>query len=105
MLSSDFLNCKEMQKLDIKPGLEGCGAIMFIFKYLVDRRNGLGSYISIPSLARSMGKNKKFLLDIVNNYGLFCSPKDTDIFYSPYLRTSLGLPEQPTDEEIKKSEE
>ena len=105
MLSSNFLSSEEMQKLDINHRLEGRGAIMFIFEYLVDRTNGLGSYISVPSLARSMGKNKKFLLDIVNNYGLFCSPKDTDIFYSPYLRTSLGLPEQPTDEEIKKSEE
>ncbi len=100
MLSSKFLDSEEMQKLDIKHGLEGCGAIMFIFKYLVDRRNGLGSYISIPSLARSMGKNKKFLLDIVNNYGLFCSPKDTDIFYSPYLRTTIGLSEHPSEEEI-----
>ena len=53
MLSSKFLDSEEMQKLDIKHGLEGCGAIMFIFKYLVDRRNGLGSYISIPSLART----------------------------------------------------
>jgi hypothetical protein len=80
MLSSKFLNSEEMQKLDIKHGLEGCGAIMFIFEYLVDRTNGLGSYISVPSLARSMGKNKKFLLDIINNYGLFCSPKDTIFF-------------------------
>jgi hypothetical protein len=101
MLSSNFLNCEEMQKLDIKHGLEGRGAIMFIFEYLVDRTNGLGSYISVPSLARSMGKNKKFLLDIINNYGLFCSPKDTDIFYSPYLRTTIGLPEHPSEEEIK----
>ena len=101
MLSSNFLNSEEMQKLDINHRLEGRGAIMFIFEYLVDRRNGLGSYISIPSLARSMGKNKKFLLDIINNYGLFCSPKDNDIFYSPYLRTTLGLPEHPSDEEIK----
>ena len=101
MLSSNFLNSEEMQKLDINHRLEGRGAIMFIFEYLVDRRNGLGSYISIPSLARSMGKNKKFLLDIINNYGLFCSPKDNDIFYSPYLRISLGLPEHPSDDEIK----
>ena len=101
MLSSNFLNSEEMQKLDINHRLEGRGAIMFIFEYLVDRRNGLGSYISIPSLARAMGKNKKFLLEIINNYGLFCSPKDTDIFYSPYLRTTLGLPEHPSDEEIK----
>ena len=101
MLSSNFLNSEEMQKLDINHRLEGRGAIMFIFEYLVDRRNGLGSYISIPSLARSMGKNKKFLLDIINNYGLFCSPKDNDIFYSPYLRTTLGLPEHPSDDEIK----
>ena len=101
MLSSNFLNSEEMQKLDINHRLEGRGAIMFIFEYLVDRRNGLGSYISIPSLARSMGKNKKFLLDIINNYGLFCSPKDNDIFYSPYLRVSLGLPEHPSDDEIK----
>ena len=101
MLSSDFLNSEEIQKLDINHRLEGRGAIMFIFEYLVDRRNGLGSYISIPSLARSMGKNKKFLLDIINNYGLFLSPKDSDIFYSPYLRTTLGLPEHPSDEEIK----
>jgi len=100
MLSSKFLNSEEMQKLDIKHGLEGRGAIMFIFEYLVDRRNGLGSYISVPSLARSMGKNKKFLLDIINNYGLFCSPKDTDIFYSPYLRTTIGLSEHPSEEEI-----
>ena len=100
MLSSKFLNSEEMQKLDIKHGLEGCGAIMFIFEYLVDRTNGLGSYISVPSLARSMGKNKKFLLDIINNYGLFCSPKDTDIFYSPYLRTTIGLSEHPSEEEI-----
>ena len=101
MLSSNFLNSEEMQKLDINHRLEGRGAIMFIFEYLVDRRNGLGSYISVPSLARSMGKNKKFLLDIINNYGLFCSPKDNDIFYSPYLRISLGLPEHPSDDEIK----
>ena len=101
MLSSNFLNSEEMQKLDINHRLEGRGAIMFIFEYLVDRRNGLGSYISIPSLARSMGKNKKFLLEIINNYGLFCSPKDNDIFYSPYLRTTLGLPEHPSDDEIK----
>src|SRR5574344_1095624 len=101
MLSSNFLNSEEMQKLDINHRLEGRGAIMFIFEYLVDRRNGLGSYISIPSLARSMGKNKKFLLDIINNYGLFCSPKDNDIFYSPYIRTTLGLPEHPSDDEIK----
>ncbi|BCS86147.1 hypothetical protein prwr041_20400 [Prevotella herbatica] len=101
MLSSNFLNSEEMQKLDINHRLEGRGAIMFIFEYLVDRRNGLGSYISIPSLARAMGKNKKFLLEIINNYGLFCSPKDTDIFYSPYLRTTLGLPEHPSDDEIK----
>ena len=101
MLSSNFLNSEEMQKLDINHRLEGRGAIMFIFEYLVDRRNGLGSYISVPSLARSMGKNKKFLLDIINNYGLFCSPKDNDIFYSPYLRTTLGLPEHPSDDEIK----
>ncbi len=90
-----------MQKLDINHRLEGRGAIMFIFEYLVDRRNGLGSHISIPSLARAMGKNKKFLLEIINNYGLFCSPKDTDIFYSPYLRTSLGLSETPSNKEIK----
>ncbi|BCS84450.1 hypothetical protein prwr041_03430 [Prevotella herbatica] len=101
MLSSNFLNSEEMQKLDINHRLEGRGAIMFIFEYLVDRRNGLGSYISIPSLARAMGKNKKFLLEIINNYGLFCSPKDTDIFYSPYLRSTLGLPEHPSDDEIK----
>jgi hypothetical protein len=101
MLSSDFLNSEEIQKLDINHRLEGRGAIMFIFEYLIDRRNGLGSYISIPSLARSMGKNKKFLLDIINNYGLFLSPKDSDIFYSPYLRTTLGLPEHPSDEEIQ----
>ena len=101
MLSSNFLNSEEMQKLDINHRLEGRGAIMFIFEYLVDRRNGLGSYISVPSLARSMGKNKKFLLDIINNYGLFCSPKDNDIFYSPYLRITLGLPEHPSDDEIK----
>jgi hypothetical protein len=101
ILSSNFLNSEEMQKLDINHRLEGRGAIMFIFEYLVDRKNGLGSYISVPSLARAMGKNKKFLLEIINNYGLFCSPKDTDIFYSPYLRTTLGLPEHPSDEEIK----
>ena len=105
MLSSDFLHCREMQKLDIKHGLKGRGAIMFIFEYLSNCNNGLGTYASIPSLAKSIGIDNEFLLDIVNNYGLFCSPKDTDIFYSPYLRTSLGLPEQPTDEEIKKSEE
>ena len=34
MLSSDFLNCKETQKLDLKHGLKGRGAIMFIFEYL-----------------------------------------------------------------------
>ena len=101
ILSSNFLNSEEMQKLDINHRLEGRGAIMFIFEYLVDRKNGLGSYISIPSLARAMGKNKKFLLEIINNYGLFCSPKDTDIFYSPYLRTSLGLSETPSNKEIK----
>ena len=101
ILSSNFLNSEEMQKLDINHRLEGRGAIMFIFEYLVDRRNGLGSYISIPSLARAMGKNKKFLLEIINNYGLFFSPKDTDIFYSPYLRTSLGLSETPSNKEIK----
>ena len=105
MLSSKFLDSEEMQKLDIKHGLKGRGAIMFIFEYLSNCNNGLGTYASIPSLAKSIGIDNEFLLDIINNYGLFCSPKDTDIFYSPYLRTSLGLPEQPTDEEIKKSEE
>ena len=68
MLSSNFLNCKEMQKLDLEHRLEGRGAITFIFEYLVDCVNGLGSFISIPSLARSIGKNNKFLLDIINNY-------------------------------------
>ncbi|WP_081618609.1 DUF7833 domain-containing protein, partial [Segatella paludivivens] len=101
MLSSDFLNCEEMQKLDLEHRLEGRGAITFIFEYLVDRVNGLGSFISIPSLARSIGKNKKFLLDIINNYGLFCSPEDSDIFYSPYLRTTIGLPEHPTAAELR----
>ena len=101
MLSSDFLNCQEMQKLDLEHRLEGRGAITFIFEYLVDRTNGLGSFISIPSLARSIGKNKKFLLDIINNYGLFCSPEDSDIFYSPYLRTTIGLPEHPTAAELR----
>ena len=101
MLSSNFLNCKEMQKLDLEHRLEGRGAITFIFEYLVDCTNGLGSFISVPSLARSIGKNKKFLLDIINNYGLFCSPKDTDIFYSPYLRTTIGLPEHPTAAELR----
>ena len=105
MLSSDFLNCKEMQKLDLKHGLKGRGAIMFIFEYLSNCNNGLGTYASIPSLAKSIGIDNEFLLDVINNYGLFCNPEDSDIFYSPYLRTSLGLPEQPTDEEIKKSEE
>ena len=46
MLSSNFLNSEEMQKLDINHRLEGRGAIMIIFEYLVDRRNGLGSYRS-----------------------------------------------------------
>ena len=101
MLSSNFLNCKEMQKLDLEHRLEGRGAITFIFEYLVDCTNGLGSFISVPSLARSIGKNKKFLLDIINNYGLFCSPEDSDIFYSPYLRTTIGLPEHPTAAELR----
>ena len=101
MLSSDFLNCQEMQKLDLEHRLEGRGAITFIFEYLVDCTNGLGSFISVPSLARSIGKNKKFLLDIINNYGLFCSPEDSDIFYSPYLRTTIGLPEHPTATELR----
>ena len=101
MLSSNFLNCKEMQKLDLEHRLEGRGAITFIFEYLVDCVNGLGSFISIPSLARSIGKNKKFLLDIINNYGLFCSPEDSDIFYSPYLRTTIGLPEHPSAAELR----
>ena len=100
MLSSDFLNCEEMQKLDIKHGLKGRGAIMFIFEYLSNCNNGLGTYASIPSLAKSIGIDNEFLLDVINNYGLFCSPKDTDIFYSPYLRTTIGLSEHPSEEEI-----
>ena len=101
ILSSNFLNSEEMQKLDTKHHLKGRGAIMFIFEYLATCNNGLGAYASIPSLAKSMGKNKHFLLDIINNYGLFCSPKGSDIFYSPYLRTTLGLSEHPSDQEIK----
>lgn len=91
-----YLDSVELVRLDKDEPLKGRGALLHLFTYLRRQHHAIGNRESLCKLANECRCDEDWLWRIITDYGLFVVSAD-GTFYSPYLRQSLGMSENPDE--------
>jgi len=82
-----MLNSLDMTLVRQKYGIEGWGIVLYIMKYLLERRTECRAPLyAVAEIAHACHKNQKTILQLIYDLpALFTIEPDGQIFTSPYL--------------------
>ena len=86
-LDLEMLNNFDMTVIKEKYGLEGWGIVIYIMKFLVERRTDCRAPIyAVSDIARACHRHKSFILQLIGDFpSLFTIEPGNQVFTSPYL--------------------
>lgn len=86
-LDLEMLNNFDMTVVKEKYGLEGWGIVIYIMKFLVERRTDCRAPIyAVSDIARACHRHKSFILQLIGDFpSLFTIDPGNQVFSSPYL--------------------
>jgi len=86
-LDLEMLNNFDMTVVKEKYGLEGWGIVIYIMKFLVERRTDCRAPIyAVSDIARACPRHKSFILQLIGDFpSLFTIEPGNQVFSSPYL--------------------
>ena len=86
-LDLEMLNNFDMTVVKEKYGLEGWGIVIYIMKFLVERRTNCRAPIyAVSDIARACHRHKSFILQLIGDFpSLFTIEPGHQVFSSPYL--------------------
>ena len=86
-LDLEMLNNFDMTVVKEKYGLEGWGIVIYIMKFLVERRTDCRAPIyAVSDIARACHRRKSFILQLIGDFpSLFTIEPGNQVFSSPYL--------------------
>ena len=86
-LDLEMLNNFDMTVVKEKYGLEGWGIVIYIMKFLVERRTDCRAPIyAVSDIARACHRHKSFILQLIGDFpSLFAIEPGNQVFSSPYL--------------------
>ena len=86
-LDISMLNSYDMMLVRGKYGIEGWGVVVFIMKYLIERRTDCRAPLyAVNEIARICHKRKNSVLQLIMEFpSLFEIEANGKIFFSPYL--------------------
>lgn len=86
-LDLEMLNNFDMTVVKEKYGLEGWGIVIYIMKFLVERRTDCRAPIyAVSDIARACHRHKSFILQFIGDFpSLFTIEPGNQVFSSPYL--------------------
>lgn len=86
-LDLEMLNNFDMTVVKEKYGLEGWGIVIYIMKFLVERRTDCRAPIyAVSDIARACHRHKSFILQLIGDFpSLFTIEPGNQVFTSPYL--------------------
>ena len=86
-LDLEMLNNFDMTVVKEKYGLEGWGIVIYIMKFLVERRTNCRAPIyAVSDIARACHRHKSFILQLIGDFpSLFTIEPGNQVFSSPYL--------------------
>ena len=86
-LDLEMLNNFDMTVVKEKYGLEGWGIVIYIMKFLVERRTDCRAPIyAVSDIARACHRHKSFILQLIGDFpSLFTIEAGNQVFSSPYL--------------------
>ena len=86
-LDLEMLNNFDMTIVKEKYGLEGWGIVIYIMKFLVERRTDCRAPIyAVSDIARACHRHKSFILQLIGDFpSLFTIEPGNQVFSSPYL--------------------
>ena len=86
-LDLEMLNNFDMTVVKEKYGLEGWGIVIYIMKFLVERRTDCRAPIyAVSDIARACHRHKSFILQLIGDFpSLFTIEPENQVFSSPYL--------------------
>ena len=86
-LDISMLNSYDMMLVREKYGIEGWGVVVFIMKYLIERRTDCRAPLyAVNEIARICHKRKNSVLQLIMEFpSLFEIEANGKIFFSPYL--------------------
>ena len=86
-LDLEMLNNFDMTAVKEKYGLEGWGIVIYIMKFLVERRTDCRAPIyAVSDIARACHRHKSFILQLIGDFpSLFTIEPGNQVFTSPYL--------------------
>lgn len=86
-LDLEMLNNFDMTVVKEKYGLEGWGIVIYIMKFLVERRTDCRAPIyAVSDIARACHRHKSFILQLIDDFpSLFTIEPGNQVFSSPYL--------------------
>lgn len=86
-LDLEMLNNFDMTVVKEKYGLEGWGIVIYIMKFLVERRTDCRAPIyAVSDIARACHRHKSFILQLISDFpSLFTIEPGNQVFSSPYL--------------------
>ena len=102
-LDLEMLNNFDMTVVKEKYGLEGWGIVIYIMKFLVERRTDCRAPIyAVSDIARACHRHKSFILQLIGDFpSLFTIEPGNQVFSSPYLTQFFR--ENPTKKEKTKT--
>ena len=91
-LDISMLNSYDMMLVREKYGIEGWGVVVFIMKYLIERRTDCRAPLyAVNEIARICHKRKNSVLQLIMEFpSLFEIEANGKIFFSPYLLQFFG---------------
>ena len=91
-LDISMLNSYDMMLVREKYGIEGWGVVVFIMKYLIERRTDCRAPLyAVSEIARICHKRKNSVLQLIMEFpSLFEIEANGKIFFSPYLLQFFG---------------
>ena len=86
-LDLEMLNNFDLTVVKEKYGLEGWGIVIYIMKFLVERRTDCRAPIyAVSDIARACHRHKSFILQLIGDFpSLFTIEPGNQVFSSPYL--------------------
>ena len=92
LLDISMLNSYDMMLVREKYGIEGWGVVVFIMKYLIERRTDCRAPLyAVNEIARICHKRKNSVLQLIMEFpSLFEIEANGKIFFSPYLLQFFG---------------
>lgn len=99
MFNSEFLDLPEIVETMDKYKAVGLSAVLLMLERLLHRTHAIGRIEQSGYLHKKLGIQKRTLYKLIHEMPVF-RVDDNGLFWSPRLRQKLGLPADPTEEEI-----